>query len=118
MRNTHKLVRAICLFGLAGTANLIHAEEANVPEINGQLRTEIRTILDAGNGQVRKWIEPHKVVVVCCNNHVPDFVNDVFATIAEGGINFFSSGQIQPIALKIIVRPDISAGKCNCPSNS
>jgi len=72
----------------------VDAQEALHLPLSDETRAEIHTILDAGEGQVRKWLEPPTIVVVYRNDRIPEMVNDAVAIIEEGRDNFFGYGEV------------------------
>ena len=79
----------------------VDAQEALHLPLSDETRAEIHTILDAGEGQVRKWLEPPTIVVVYRDDRIPEMVNDAVAIIEEGRDNFFGYGEVTLLDLDV-----------------
>ncbi|MEJ8562354.1 DUF2927 domain-containing protein [Yoonia sp. GPGPB17] len=71
------------------------AQDVEGDPLNIGLAAEAQTILDAGQGQARKWLAPPDVVVVYRDPRMPAFVQSTLAEIEMGRENFFGFGEVK-----------------------
>ncbi|ABD54452.1 DUF2927 domain-containing protein [Jannaschia sp. CCS1] len=87
-------VSAVLVFLIAIGASAARSDGYFDLPLDDDLRDEIRTILDAGNGQIRRWDRPPTVVIIYRDDRAPGYVSEAIEIIESGRVNFIGYGPV------------------------
>ncbi len=97
-----RYIAAAFVLKMAIGVGVAQSEEHIDLPVDDRLRGEIRTILDAGSGQIRRWDRPPTVVIVYRDDLTPSYVRDAIRVIEQGGTNFIGYGPVTAFDLDAI----------------